>query len=183
MTPSEQRFWSRVQRTESCWLWKGPCDKKGYGSTSVNGTHVRAHRYAYEQLVGLIPNGLELDHECRNHPCVNPAHLEPVTDRENWLRGESPSARSYKSGLCVSGRHLMLPDNVRKVGRGRTCIACWNERIRKRWKTDPKFRETMRKHNRDNKRRRYQTDPVYRERVKARVRARRSAVRVQESHP
>lgn len=69
-----------------CWLWTGKQHKKGYGLIQVRGKRQRAHRYVYEQLVGPIPEGLEIDHLCRNKPCVNPDHLEPVTLRENLRR-------------------------------------------------------------------------------------------------
>jgi hypothetical protein len=57
---------------------------------------IRAHRFAYELLVGPIPEGLVIDHLCRNRRCVNPAHLEPVTAEENWRRGDAPSAISTR---------------------------------------------------------------------------------------
>ena len=70
-----------------CWLWQGAKDPKGYGMARHNGKVCRAYRVIYEELVGLIPEGLEIDHLCRVHACVNPEHLEPVTHRENILRG------------------------------------------------------------------------------------------------
>jgi hypothetical protein len=79
----EARFWSYVTKTEGCWEWKGAKDGDGYGHLGVAGSVVGAHRYAYELLVGPIPEGLHLDHLCRNRPCVNPDHLEPVTQAVN----------------------------------------------------------------------------------------------------
>lgn len=84
-----ERFWRRVQEQEGgCWLWVGTVDR-GYGLLSVDGKTVRAHRYSYETLVGPIPDGLQIDHLCRNRGCVNPAHLEPVTQVENIRRGDA----------------------------------------------------------------------------------------------
>jgi len=86
----EASFWSRVDADGDCWLWVGPVNKLrgGYGivSTGHKG-QARAHRMAWELLVGPIPPGLKLDHRCRNPPCVNPDHLEPVTDAVNIRRG------------------------------------------------------------------------------------------------
>jgi len=89
--PPESRFWSSIVKTDSCWLWIGTVNSTGYGyfQTGGRGTKkARAHRYAYEFLVGPIPKGLVLDHLCRVKICVNPEHLQPVTQRENVLRGE-----------------------------------------------------------------------------------------------
>ncbi len=88
--PAEQRFWAKVSKTDECWLWTGS-KNDGYGKFRpvANQRPVLAHRYAYELLVGPIPRDLTLDHLCRVHSCVNPEHLEPVTRRENILRGKA----------------------------------------------------------------------------------------------
>lgn len=99
-----------------CWPWPGALNKKGYGTIDVvvNGRRYRsAHRFAYEQLVGPIPDGLELDHLCRNPPCVNPAHLEPVTRSENVRRGDKARRRNREGQpLCING-HVVAGDNAR----------------------------------------------------------------------
>lgn len=82
------RFWMKVEFTDTCWLRTAMNDKAGYGSFNHTWDRkVPAHRYAYEFCVGPIPEGLQIDHLCRVHNCVNPDHLEPVTARENVRRG------------------------------------------------------------------------------------------------
>lgn len=71
-----------------CWVWQRCTGRAGYGYTSVDGVRVSAHRAFYERHVGPIPEGLHIDHLCRNTSCVNPDHLEPVTCAENLRRGQ-----------------------------------------------------------------------------------------------
>jgi hypothetical protein len=86
------RFWSKVDRTGDCWKWTAGLTGSGYGRFRWDGGEVAAHRFAYELLVGAIPDGLQIDHLCRNRACVNPAHMEPITQRENILRGVGRAA-------------------------------------------------------------------------------------------
>ena len=122
----ETRFWPKVDKRSSdeCWLWTAARDTAGYGQFNVRGKHIRAHRFAYELLVGPIPEKRVIDHLCRNRDCVNPAHLEPVTNRENILRGVSKPA-IYASRTHCSQGHLYSNDNTyfRPDG-GRKCRAC-----------------------------------------------------------
>jgi hypothetical protein len=117
-----------------CLIYTGPFNNRGYGtiSTTVNGASASAsaHRVVYEALVGPIPTGLQLDHLCRTRACVNPAHLEPVTRRENILRGESPSAVHARKTHCIRG-HEFTPENTHTRSDGsRSCRKCGARRKR-----------------------------------------------------
>jgi HNH endonuclease len=122
--PPLERFWSKVTTTDTCWLWTGSRDTLGYANFALAGGQVRAHRFAYELLVGPIPVGLELDHLCAVRHCVRPAHLKPVTHAENVRRAV---ARRPKPTHCGRG-HRLTPENVRIVPRGGgtrwVCRAC-----------------------------------------------------------
>lgn len=86
-----EAMWARVMPVpeSGCWIWTGELNRNGYGRVWRLGRRVMAHRAMYELLVGPIPEGLVLDHLCRVRCCVNPKHLEPVTVRENTIRGEA----------------------------------------------------------------------------------------------
>jgi hypothetical protein len=117
------RFWPKVQPTGFCWDWAASKNEKGYGMFWLNSKHSKAHRVAYELLVGPIPDGMELDHLCRNRACVNPDHLEPVTHAENMAR--SRAARKH----CPHG-HEYTEENswFDKTGEKRMCRTCMKER-------------------------------------------------------
>ena len=128
--PPEERFWPKVQKTETCWLWTG-FKRNGYGHFWVRGRLIQAHRFAYELLVGPIPTGLTLDHLCRNRSCVNPKHLEAVSMRTNILRGNNLSARYAQATHCVHGHPFDLFNTL--IGRKgqRRCRACHRAEQRK----------------------------------------------------
>ena len=90
-------FWTKVNKTKTCWLWKGTIMLNGYGQFKTRNQRHLAHRFAYNAVRGAIPDGLQLDHLCRVRACVNPDHLEPVTGTVNILRGESPGAKNARS--------------------------------------------------------------------------------------
>ena len=129
------RFWQKVRILDNgCWEWTA-AKRGGYGvfglGTRSDGL-IRAHRYAYAELVGPIPEGLQLDHLCRNRPCVNPEHLEPVTGRENTLRGESPQAQNARKTHCPRGHAYDLLNTYSGGKGGRQCDICRKERDRVR---------------------------------------------------
>ena len=125
------RFWAKVNKTDSCWLWTGAITG-GYGSFWIGTGTVRAHRFSYEHLVGPIPDGLVLDHLCRVTKCVNPAHLEPVTTAENVRRGDAPQYLNHDPKvLCKRGHRLDETAYIRRNG-ARVCHECVKEYDRRR---------------------------------------------------
>lgn len=138
--PERFRSKVRVDQETGCWLWTAGTDGRGYGlfwhgRRGSGGKMHRAHRWAYEVLVGPIPDGLELDHLCRVRPCVNPDHLEPVTHLENVRRGilGTDQHPNRLKTHCKQG-HPFSPENTR-VGRDgkRACRTC-HRRWLQEWK-------------------------------------------------
>lgn len=117
------RFWEKVRQDGACWVWTGALQPGGYGYFSVGeGRYTGAHRWAYEFLVAPIPDGLVIDHLCRNRKCVNPYHLEPVPQRVNVARGIGVGRP--RMSTCRKG-HDLTPENVEtRKGGGRRCITC-----------------------------------------------------------
>jgi hypothetical protein len=133
VTPILDRFWSRVRMTEDgCMEWTGFLDRDGYGQIGLGGRggrSVRVHRWAYGFFVGPIPNGLVIDHLCRNRACANPAHMEPVTVTENTRRGLAPTAMNAQKTHCKRG-HALAGANLVRVPGGRACRTCRVEATR-----------------------------------------------------
>lgn len=131
---AQDRFWSRVSGGDftQCWEWRQPPSREGHYAVFrvTNGAGglytAQAHRVAYELLIAPIPEGLELDHLCRNRPCVNPWHLDPVTRLVNHRRslpgrrGEPQRSKTH----CKHG-HQFTPENTYfTAGSGRQCRLC-----------------------------------------------------------
>jgi hypothetical protein len=116
-----------------CWEWTGYISKSGYGRVSIHSKYYAAHRISYEIRNGPIPDGLVIDHLCRNTRCVNPDHLEAVTQKINVLRGISNAAERAAMTHCAKGHPI---DGVRfSHGRiARVCRVCKNENERNRKK-------------------------------------------------
>lgn len=131
-----ERFWARVDKKTSpdgCWVWLGCVNNQGYGSIHFgpkSSSPVLVHRFAYELLVGPIPEGLELDHLCNNRRCVNPAHLHLVTHPENCKRGASGlawAAHQRRKTHCPQGHPYDLFNTYYNKHGGRQCLICKRE--------------------------------------------------------
>ncbi len=129
------RFQTKIEiQPDGCWLWVAARSKRGYGNTTVSpGKYSTAHRAVYKLLAGNIPEGLTLDHLCRNIACVNPEHLEPVTLRENLLRGFGIPAVNARKTHCIRG-HAFTDENTfrKRQGTARECMQCRRDAAR-RW--------------------------------------------------
>lgn len=134
--PLQERFWEKVNKTDTCWLWTGATHSAGYGVINMCGGGEKsrlgyAHRLSYEWLVGPIPSGLHIDHLCRVRNCVRPDHLEPVTMEENIRRGApNPRGLGHSSQACPKG-HPYSGENLYRTPKGfRNCRACRREQAR-----------------------------------------------------
>lgn len=129
-----------------CWEWTAARQPSGYGVLRVLGKTVRAHRYVYESTFGPIEEGLELDHLCRNPPCVNPDHLEPVTHEENMRRGAAYWDRpkpSIDASTCPNGHEMTSGNTYVKPSGGARCKECGRDAWR-RWNERRKLEEVAR---------------------------------------
>lgn len=122
-----------VDPDTGCFIWTRSKDRRGYGLFSIGNKTVRVTRWIYEQKVGSIPDGYQLDHfACSRPSCVNPLHLRPVTPRENVLRGDSIQAWNLARTHCDRG-HAFTPDNTAtRPGGARRCRTCSREQATKR---------------------------------------------------
>lgn len=140
---TEALFWAKVAKTDTCWTWTAAKARGNYGSFNAAGRTYRAHRFAYELHFGPIPDGLQIDHLCHNEDttcpggeaclhrrCVNPAHLEAVTGRENTFRAVTIATLNAAKTHCANG-HEFTPENTILVkpsrtrrNSGRACRIC-----------------------------------------------------------
>lgn len=134
--PPSERFHGRYIVSENtCWEWQGSRSPEGYGRIGTPIGPVYAHRVSYEIHHGPIPEGRVVDHICNNRCCVNPAHLQAITHRQNVLRGEAPNVLIHWTGHCSNGHDLSDPRHAyRRPDNGAVvCRTCNRERGRARY--------------------------------------------------
>lgn len=136
MAHTRERFMAKVALPEDdpggCWVWTGAQDGRGYGKVWDGARSARAARLAVQLDGRDTPDGMQVDHLCRNRLCVNPAHLEVVTARENNLRSQSLSARRARQTHCLRG-HEFTEENTRRDRLGRrVCRECRRIRSKRR---------------------------------------------------
>lgn len=119
-TPRDERFWQKVEKTDTCWLWRGSKNTTGYGQLRTDRLE-KAHRISWEIHNGPIPDGLAVLHACDNPPCVNPSHL--------WLGTQADNARDRQA----KGRQNRRPGDLR-----RTIPTKANGRWKPRYSRNPK---------------------------------------------
>lgn len=129
-----KRFQTRVNKTDTCWLWTGGIrGSLGYGAFWFNGSQHSAHRISYEIYKGDIPNGLVIDHTCKNPPCVNPEHLEAVTQGENLQRSDTFQARNKRKTHCPMGHEYNDINTWISKNKERYCRACARIKARSKY--------------------------------------------------
>ncbi len=155
--PVVMRRWIQRGEGDECWLWTGAVDVGGYGRSNAGGRNRVVHRVLYEAARGPIPPGLVIDHLCRVKHCVNPAHLEPVTNEENLRRGlPNASDLNARKTHCVRGHPLDGPNAYIRERGGYTTRVCRKcqvirtvENRRRRMAADPEYRERVRREARE----------------------------------
>lgn len=132
-----ERFWSKVDKSGECWEWTGGRSRDGYGHFHLGGRTLLAHRVSHELIIGTIPDGLHIDHLCRNPPCVRPEHIEPVTPRINNLRGVGLPALNASKTHCPQGHPYDQENTLPTPSGGRACRTCSRARFRAWWAKQP----------------------------------------------
>lgn len=134
--PMQDRFWDKVLKTDTCWVWIGKLSDQGYGIlTDYETKQYRAHLLAWTWENGPVPDGLELDHLCRNRACVRVSHLEAVTHKTNMERGANAQATH-----CANG-HPRTPENtgINSKEGWKRCLICHRERELARYRRKKEY--------------------------------------------
>lgn len=120
----KERFFGRVQKTTTCWIWKTENkDIKEYGKIKINNIQYRAHRLSYVLMGQKDPKNKILDHICNNRICVNPKHLRTLTNKENILRGNGPAEMNARKKICSRGHDYDI-ENTYFLNGKRYCRQC-----------------------------------------------------------
>ena len=132
-----ERMHQNAAYDHGCIMWTGRVDRDGYGFFSREwegrATTVRTHRAAYEEQFGPIPNGMQIDHLCRNRRCCNPLHLEAVSPQGNTIRGASPSAHNAMATHCCRGHEFSVSNTrIDPASGARMCRQCDRDRWHRR---------------------------------------------------
>lgn len=126
--PIKERLLEKITVVDSCWIFTGAIATSGYGRIGYKSRVLQAHRVSYEVHKGEIPSGLHIDHLCGNRKCVNPDHLEAVTQQENNLRASAK--RWQNSDSCLRGHKWTEQTTLWQKGKFRSCRICNNARLR-----------------------------------------------------
>lgn len=119
------KYWEKVNKTSGCWKWGAWSNGKGYGLVRINGKSYLAHRISYEIAYGEIPKGLVIDHICNNTKCVNPSHLQAITQQQNILRSTKHISKERASKKqCIRGHNLFGDNLYIRKDRRRACKLC-----------------------------------------------------------
>ena len=149
-----ENFWVKIDKGDKlgpggCWLWTAGLDGPGYGGFKLHPLGMfRAHRISYKLMRGAIPLGLEIDHLCRVRKCVNPDHLEAVTNRTNNLRGISPAALNAEKTHCKQGHEFSSENTHTRSDGGRRCRTCIQIKIAKESKERQENPDSIRERDR-----------------------------------
>lgn len=126
--PVRERLFANRVLDGDCWRWPGAKDRDGYGWIKIKKKMVYVHRASYETFIGKIPSGAILDHVrargCQHRDCFNPLHLEPVSNKENIMRGDTLAAANTKKTRCPSGHPYNKENTYRHSDGRRVCRTC-----------------------------------------------------------
>lgn len=141
-----REFWAKVEKTATCWLWRGSLSHAGYGRYWWDGRMQMAHRVSLELFGRKVPNHLQADHLCRVRACIRPSHLDPVTCLENVRRTPSANKTHCKNG------HKYDENNTYRYKGSRKCRACSNEAMKTKYRNNArKYRLWQRRYRKTAK--------------------------------